>query len=141
MKHTALAILVALAVALMAPLASSAAANGNSALIATAGPSAATESPAVVASVKPAATVHIRNFAYHENKVTIHAGETVLFVNDDDDAHTVTAADKSYDSGGLDRGESWTRTFTKPGTYAYFCALHPYMKAVVVVLAAASKGN
>ena len=141
MKHTAIAILVALAVALMAPLASSAAANGNSALIATAGPSAATESPAVVASVKPAATVHIRNFAYHENKVTIHAGQTVLFVNDDDDAHTVTAADKSYDSGGLDRGESWTRTFTKPGTYAYFCALHPYMKAVVVVLAAASKGN
>jgi plastocyanin len=141
MKHTALAILVALAVALMAPLASSAAANGNSALIATAGPSAATESPAVVASVKPAATVHIRNFAYHENKVTIHAGQTVLFVNDDDDAHTVTAADKSYDSGGLDRGESWTRTFTKPGTYAYFCALHPYMKAVVVVLAPAPKGN
>ena len=141
MKHTVLAILVALAVALTTPLASSAAANGNSALIATAGPSAATESPAVVASVKPAATVHIRNFAYHENKVTIHAGETVLFVNDDDDAHTVTAADKSYDSGGLARGESWTRTFTKPGTYAYFCALHPYMKAVVVVLAAASKGN
>jgi plastocyanin len=108
---------------------------------ATASPAVATASPAVVASAKPAATVHIRNFAYHENKVTIHAGETVLFVNDDDDAHTVTATDKSYDSGGLDRGESWTRTFTKPGTYAYFCALHPYMKAVVVVLAPAPKGN
>jgi len=118
------------------------AATASPAVVATASPAVvATASPAVVASAKPAATVHIRNFAYHENKVTIHAGETVLFVNDDDDAHTVTATDKSYDSGGLDRGESWTRTFTKPGTYAYFCALHPYMKAVVVVLAPAPKGN
>jgi len=102
-------------------------------------PAAATAAPS--APVAPSATVHIKNFAYHAAKVTVHAGDTVLFVNDDDDAHTVTASDKSYDSGGLDTGETFRRTFTKPGTYTYFCALHPYMQAVVVVLATDRKGN
>jgi plastocyanin len=92
---------------------------------------------AVAAATKPAAVVHIENYAYHDAKVTVHVGDTVRFVNDDNDAHTVTASDKTFDSGGLDAGETFTRTFTKPGTFAYFCALHPYMKAVVVVLPAA----
>ena len=109
--------------------------------LAAAGETAPAASPAAAASPKPAATVHIKNYAYHENKVTVHVGDTVLFVNDDDDAHTVTATDKTYDSGGLDSGETFTHTFTKPGTYSYFCALHPYMKAVVVVLPATQKGN
>jgi plastocyanin len=87
----------------------------------------------------PVATVHIKDFAYHANAVTVHVGDAVRFVNDDGDAHTVTASDKSFDSGGLDAGESWTRVFTKPGKYAYFCALHPYMKAIVVVVPAESR--
>jgi len=101
---------------------------------------AADPSPAA-ATPKPVVTVHIKNFAYHDNTVTIHTGDTVLFVNDDGDAHTVTAADKSYDSGGLDTGQTWAHTFTKAGTYAYFCALHPYMKATIVVLPADQKGS
>ncbi len=109
------------------------------AALAWSGPAGAAEPAPSPATAKPVATVHIKNFAYHENKVTVHTGDTVLFVNDDDDAHTVTAADKSYDSGGMDTGATFTRTFTKPGTYAYFCALHPWMKAVVVVLPAIPK--
>jgi plastocyanin len=109
--------------------------------LALCGPAAAADPSPPAATAKPAATVHIKDFAYHENKVTVHAGDTVLFVNDDDEAHTVTAADKSYDSGGLDTGERFTRTFAKAGTYSYFCALHPYMKAVVVVLPGEQKGN
>jgi len=93
------------------------------------------------ASPTPAAVVHIRDFAYHDATATVHVGDTVRFVNDDGDAHTVTADDKSFDSGGLDTHESWTHTFTKPGKYAYFCVLHPYMKAVVVVLPDAQKGD
>lgn len=93
------------------------------------------------ASPTPAAVVHIRDFAYHATTVTVHVGDTVQFINDDGDAHTVTADDKSFDSGGLDTHDSWTHTFTKPGKYAYFCALHPYMKAVVVVLPDAQKGD
>lgn len=85
-----------------------------------------------------AATVHIKDFAYHPAVLKIHAGERVTFVNDDDEAHTVTATDKRFDSGGLDTNDTWIHTFSEPGTYTYFCALHPYMKASIVVLAAAS---
>ena len=97
-------------------------------------PAARADAPsAQSASPKPDAVVHIADFAYKPPTLTIHAGQTVLFVNDDGDAHTVTATDKSFDSGGLDSKEQWLHTFTKPGTYAYFCALHPYMKATIVV--------
>ncbi len=91
---------------------------------------------AAVASASPApvAVVHIQNYAYHAASVTVHAGDSVEFINDDGDAHTVTSSDKSFDSGGLDTHETWSHTFTKPGTYTYFCALHPYMKATVVVV-------
>jgi plastocyanin len=93
------------------------------------------------ASPTPAVVVHIHDFAYHDTPVTVHVGDTVEFINDDGDAHTVTASDKSFDSGGLDTHESWSHTFTKPGKYAYFCALHPYMKAIVVVVPADQKAG
>jgi plastocyanin len=80
-----------------------------------------------------AATVHIRNFAYSHATVTVVAGQRVRFVNDDQDAHTVTSTTKAFDSGGLDTGDAWTYVFAKPGRYAYFCALHPYMRGMVVV--------
>ena len=78
-------------------------------------------------------TVHIKDFAYHPGPLRIAAGDTVKFVNDDQEAHTVTAGDKSFDSAGLDTGDSWTYTFKKPGRYAYVCTLHPWMKAVIQV--------
>lgn len=84
-------------------------------------------------TVSPTATVHIKDFAYNPATLTVAPGTTVRFVNDDADAHTVTATDKSFDSGGLDMGDVWTHEFDKPGKYAYFCAVHPYMKGVVVV--------
>jgi len=57
----------------------------------------------------------------------------VRFVNDDQDAHTVTAKDGSFDSKGIDTGEVWTHAFAARGRFAYFCELHPYMTGVVVV--------
>jgi plastocyanin len=97
-----------------------------------------TASPAdTTAASPPAATVTIADFAFKPATVTIHAGQSVLWVNKDSDAHTATAADKSFDSGGLDTNEHWQHTFTKPGRYAYICALHPYMKGTIVVTAAA----
>jgi plastocyanin len=80
------------------------------------------------------ATVHIKNFAYVPPKLTVHAGERVTFVNDDDEAHTVTATDKSFDSAGMDTNDKWQHVFAKPGTYTYFCQMHPYMKGTVTVL-------
>jgi plastocyanin len=78
-------------------------------------------------------TVAIKDFAYTPKTLTVNAGDSVHFVNKDDEAHTVTLQGGGFDSGGLDTGDSFTYHFTKPGTYTYFCALHPYMKGTIVV--------
>lgn len=84
-------------------------------------------------SPPPDATVHIRGLAFVPKRLVIHVGQHVRFINDDSDAHTATAKDKSFDSGGLDTGESWEHAFTTPGTIAYLCALHPFMTGTIVV--------
>lgn len=82
------------------------------------------------------ATVALSDFKYQPATVTITAGDSVRFVNKDQEAHTITANDSTFDSQGLDAGATWTHRFTKPGRYTYFCELHPYMKGVVIVRAA-----
>jgi plastocyanin len=90
--------------------------------------------PSVAAGASaPTATCHIRYFAYVPAKLSVARGTVVRFVNDDDEAHTVTATDRSFDSGGLDTGDAWTHRFTAAGTERYFCTLHPYMRGSVVV--------
>jgi plastocyanin len=102
------------------------------------GPGPAAGAAAPGAPMLPSAvTIHIKNFKFNPTPVKIHAGDRVTFVNDDDEAHTATSDDKSFDSEGLDSGGAWQHVFTKPGTYNYFCELHPYMKATLVVLPAA----
>ena len=88
---------------------------------------------ALTAAAPPASTVHLRNDAFTPASITVHTGDVVQFVNDDDDAHTVTAVDGSFDSRGLDSHNSWTHVFAKAGTYKYFCELHPFMKGTVIV--------
>jgi plastocyanin len=92
--------------------------------------------PAAASPAAPA--IHIKDDAFTPKSLTIVAGQTVTFVNDDDDAHTVTATDGSFDSKGLDTGGVWRHAFAKPGTYAYFCELHPFMKGTIVVKAVGS---
>ena len=87
-------------------------------------------------AVSPAAdtaTVHIKNFAFVPKTLAIRAGTTVTFVNDDEEPHTVTAVDKSFDSEALDLHATWKHVFDKAGAYAYFCEMHPYMKARIEV--------
>lgn len=94
---------------------------------------------ALLATARAAAadpTVLIKNDAFSPPTLTIRAGTTVEFANRDDDAHTVTAVDGSFDSKGLDTNDVWRHAFTRPGTYAYFCTLHPFMKGIIVVKAA-----
>lgn len=93
---------------------------------------------AVVAAIQPP-TVHMKDFAFTPAAVHVRAGETVTFVNDDSEAHTVRAADGSFDSAGMETGQRWTHRFRTPGTYAYFCELHPYMRAVIIVAPAAQR--
>ena len=65
--------------------------------------------------------------------MTVAVGTTVTWTNHDDVPHTATASDKSFDSKSLDPDASFSYTFDKPGTYSYFCAVHPFMTARVVV--------
>lgn len=83
-------------------------------------------------------TIRVKNFTFHPRQVKIRSGDRITFVNDDEEAHTVTSDDKSFDSEGIDGGGIWQHRFVKSGTYNYFCELHPYMKATIVVLPAAS---
>jgi len=102
------------------------------------GPASAADAAGPGAPMLPSAvTIHIKDFKFNPTPVKIHAGDRVTFINDDDEAHTATANDKSFDSEGLDSGGTWQHVFAKPGTYNYFCELHPYMKATLVVLPAA----
>ena len=93
--------------------------------------------PAPAADAPKPTVVHITMFKFVPATVTVPAGTTITFVNDDDEPHTVTATDKSFDSDGMDTHQSWKHAFAKPGTTSYFCELHPYMKGTVVVKAAA----
>lgn len=80
--------------------------------------------------------ITIANFAFHPASVTVAPGTTVTWNNHDSAPHTVTASDHSWSSPTLTKGKSYSRTFTKPGVYHYFCAIHPYMKASITVKAA-----
>ena len=93
--------------------------------------------PAATPDPEDATTVRIVNFAYTPVALHVRAGDRVTFVNTDDDAHTVTADDTSFDSAGLDTNGSWQHVFARVGTYHYFCALHPYMKGTIDVRPAA----
>src|SRR3984885_654939 len=119
---------------LILSLAAALALGGSAALAQTAAP-VATTAPTTSDAPAPAAvtTVHIKGFKYVPDTVTIHPGGVVKFVEDDETPHTVTATEKSFDSGNLDQGKSWTHTFAKEGTYKYFCAYHTYMTGSVVV--------
>ena len=87
------------------------------------------------AADKPAseAAVTIDNFNFTPATITIKSGTTVRWTNRDDIPHTVVADDKSFKSKVLDTDEQFTYTFTKPGTYKYFCSIHPKMTGSVVV--------
>jgi len=77
--------------------------------------------------------ITIRNFDFAPMSVTVPVGGSVTWRNLDPEPHTVTSTDGVFRSGGIDQGESYTFRFTRPGTYAYLCSIHPQMRAVVVV--------
>jgi plastocyanin len=84
---------------------------------------------------KPAAetVVKIDNFTFTPATITVPVGNTVRWANHDDIPHTVVADDKSFKSKALDTDDAFSFTFTKPGTYNYFCSLHPKMTGKIVV--------
>ena len=92
----------------------------------------ATISPACAANIE----VKIDNFVFNPQQVTVHAGDTVTWVNHDDIPHTVTSKTLAFRSKALDTNDKYSFTFTAPGTFEYFCGLHPHMQGSIVVEAA-----
>lgn len=81
-------------------------------------------------------TVKISNFVFTPATLTVAPGTTVTWVNEDDIPHTVVADDKvMFKSKVLDTGDRFAFTFAKPGTFGYFCSIHPHMTGKVVVKA------
>ena len=77
--------------------------------------------------------VKIDNFTFGPANLAIAAGTTVTWTNKDDVPHTVVSDDKLFKSKALDTDDKFSYTFTKPGTYSYFCSVHPKMIAKIVV--------
>jgi plastocyanin len=78
--------------------------------------------------------VKIDNFSFGPMTLKVATGTTVTWTNNDDVPHTVVSEDKTtFRSKALDTGEKFSYTFSKPGTYPYFCSVHPKMTAEVVV--------
>jgi plastocyanin len=88
-----------------------------------------------VQSPGPVVRTSIKNITYLQPQLDVTVGTTVEWTNRDPLPHTVTAADRSFDSGLIQPGETYRRTFTQAGSYSFFCVPHPFMKGVVVVRA------
>jgi plastocyanin len=87
------------------------------------------------AAATPAGTVEldIAKFAYAPKEITVAPGTKVVWTNRDGAPHTVTSADKSFASTGLDTGDAFEHTFATEGDFNYICTVHPFMNGVVHV--------
>ena len=77
--------------------------------------------------------VIVENFSFQPGTLTVKAGTTVTWVNHDDEPHTVNENNKTFKSGTLDTDAKFSYKFTTPGTYSYFCSLHPRMTGQIIV--------
>jgi plastocyanin len=84
-----------------------------------------------------ATAVSIDNFTFGPQTLTVKAGTTVTWTNKDDIPHGIASANNGFaKSRALDTDDSYSFTFTTPGTYQYFCYIHPHMTGTIVVEAA-----
>jgi plastocyanin len=93
-------------------------------------------SPTVTASNPPSSAnvgVKIDNFSFGPQTVTVPVGATVTWTNGDDIPHTAVSTDDVFKSKVMDTDEKFSYTFTKAGTYPYYCTIHPKMTGTIVV--------
>lgn len=89
--------------------------------------------PAAPAPAPATIRIAVENFMFGPASMTLKAGATVTWTNQDQEPHTVTSLDGLFRSGALDTGDSFSFTFEKPGTYRYRCTIHPQMVGTIVV--------
>lgn len=82
----------------------------------------------------PTYRVEIHNFAFSPNTLTVPKGARIVWINRDDEPHTIVSAAGAFKaSQALDTDDSFATTLDKPGAYAYFCGIHPMMVGKIIV--------
>jgi plastocyanin len=78
--------------------------------------------------------IEIKDFAFNPKTLTVKSGEKVTWINRDEEPHTVVSVEKQFKkSPPLDTDQEFTVTAGAPGTYTYFCSVHPKMTGIIVV--------
>ena len=106
---------------------------GLTALLAAALPELTAAGVAAVTAAASAATVDIDNFAFTPRALTVTAGTTVTWKNEDDSPHRIGDKNGTFKSAALDTDDSFSHTFVAPGEYPYICTIHPYMVGKIIV--------
>jgi plastocyanin len=79
--------------------------------------------------------IEIKDFAFNPQTLTVKSGENVTWINRDEEPHTVVSVQKQFKkSTALDTDQEFTITAGAPGTYTYFCSVHPKMTGTIVVV-------
>jgi plastocyanin len=106
----------------------------SSHLVATANsPAASATKPAAPAQSPGQAQIGIDNFTFTPATITVAVGTNVTWTNHDDIPHTVTSTTGAFDSKAIDTDASFSFVFVTPGTYPYYCEIHPHMRGQVIV--------
>ena len=78
--------------------------------------------------------IEIKDFAFNPQSITVKSGEKITWINRDEEPHTVVSVGKQFKkSSALDTDQEFTITAGAPGTYTYFCSVHPKMTGTIVV--------
>jgi plastocyanin len=80
-------------------------------------------------------TIEIKDFSFSPQTITVKSGEKITWINRDEEPHTVVSVEKQFKkSSALDTDQTFTITTGAPGTYTYFCSVHPKMTGTIVVV-------
>jgi plastocyanin len=111
---------------------------GVASLLAAALPELTAAGAAAVAAAASPATIEIDNFAFTPAALTVTAGTTVTWKNEDDSPHRLGDKNGTFKSAALDTDDTFSHTFAAPGEYPYICTIHPYMVGKIIVKRAGS---
>jgi len=106
---------------------------GLTALLVAALPELTAAGEAVVAAAATPASVKIDNFTFAPATLTVTAGTTVTWKNEDDSPHRIGDKNGTFKSAALDTDDTFSHTFAGPGEYPYICTIHPYMVGKIIV--------
>ena len=114
---------------------------GVAALLVAALPRLTAAGETAVMAAASTATVQIDNFTFTPATLTVAAGTTVTWKNEDDSPHRIGDKDGTFKSAALDTDDTFSHNFATPGVYPYICTIHPYMAGKIVVKPAAKTSS